>query len=125
MKEKIDILTENGKYAEEICLLFLANNDDLYLEYLLDYNIVGKKLETFAYKCCHDCNIDFMKETVLCISLDLFKLDLVHKNLESENPIPFIEKLRGSNEGYVATFTRYYRTFMNNMDKMLNNNKKR
>lgn len=125
MEEKINVLTDNGKYAEDICLLFLANNDSLYLDFLLEYGIIGEKLETFAYKCCHNGDIDFMKETLLCISMDLFKLQLVHQNLESENPIPFIEKLQENDEGYIATFTRYYKTFMDNMERKQNNNKKR
>lgn len=125
MKEKVKILTSNGKYAEEICSSFLVNNDLLYLDYLLDFGITGKKLETFAYKCCHNGDIEFMKETIICMSIDLFKQDLVHKNLESENPIPFIEKLQEKNEGYIATFTRYYKTFIDNMNKQQNNNKKR
>lgn len=119
LKNIIDELTENGKYANEICLQFLIENKDSYLEYLQKCNITGKKLETFAYKCCHDANIYYMMETLMCISMDIFDLKLVHQNLESNNPIPFIQQLQGDNEGYIACYKRYHDTFLNNM-----NNKK-
>jgi len=121
LKEIVEKLTENGKYANEICLQLLLENKDRCFEYLEKYNITGKKLETFAYKCCHDSNTDFIMETIMCISMDIFDLKLVHKNLESDNPIPFIEQLQGNNEGYIACYKRYHSTFLNNMK----NNKSR
>ena len=53
MDETINRLTENGNYANDICLIFVVNGDDMYLEYLDKIDIRGKRLEIFAHKCCH------------------------------------------------------------------------
>lgn len=113
----VDKLTEGGKYANEICLLLLVSENSYMLEYFDKYEISGRKLEIFANDCCNDCDVYMMREVLLCLDWDLFDIKLVHKNLESSNPIPFIDKLMIPNEGIIQRYKRYRDTFNKNMQQ--------
>ena len=107
----IDKLTEGGKYVPEMALLLLLNDNDYMLECFDRYNITGKKLETFLYKCCNNADMDTIRTVLLCLDWELFDINLVHENLEQSSPIPFIEDLSLPNEGHLQRFKRYKETF--------------
>ena len=117
----IDLLskvTEDGKYAGEICLYFTLSEQEHFLEQFDKLNIIGKKLETFVNDCCDNCNIDMIRTVLLCIDWGLFDINLVHKNLEQANPIPFIDKLfSDEHEGMIQRYERYKDTFNKNMQR--------
>lgn len=117
MEDVINKLTENGQYANELCLMFIVTNEEIYLKYLDTIDIRGKDLETFAYKCCHDADIEYMKETLLCISFGLFDLEIVYENLKRKNPLPFIDELNKPSDTRVRRYMRYKKEF----DKKFNN----
>lgn len=121
MVDIVNRLTENGNYANEICLLIMMSDNEYMLKYLDECEIRGKKLETFANTCCNECDLSLMAEVLLCISWDVFDLNLVHKNLDSAKPIAFIDELHKPNESLIQRYKRYKQTFINNM----NNNPKR
>lgn len=117
MDEMINRLTENGDYANDICLLLLVNNEDYFLKYLDKYNIAGRKLEKFFYDCCNNGDSHMLRTVFLCMDWNLFDKELVHENLEREHPIPFIDELYLPNEGFVSRYARYRDTFKANMSK--------
>lgn len=121
MEDIINRLTENGNYANEIVLLFIVNNDEVYLEYLDKIDIRGRDLEIFAYDCCHECDPEYIKDTLLCISFGLFDLDVIYDNLKSKNPLAIIDKL------HIPTDTpvRRYIRLKNEFDNKFINNKSR
>jgi len=86
MEDIINRLTENGNYANELVLMFLVNNDDVYLEYLDKIDIRGKDLEVFSNICCNECDLDYIKDTLLCISFGLFDLQTGHLHLITGTP---------------------------------------
>ena len=93
LEEVIERLTENGKYANELCLMLLVSDNEIYLRQLDSIGITGKELEIFAYKCCNDGDIRYIQDTLLCISFGIFDLPTVYKNLQSKNPLPFIKDI--------------------------------
>lgn len=111
MDEIINRLTENGNYASDICLIFVVNGDDMYLEYLDKIDIRGKRLEIFAHKCCNECDPDYIKDTLLCISFGLFDLDIINKNIDSSNPLPFIDELHKPSDSIVRRYVRLKNEF--------------
>ena len=114
-------LTENGQYANELCLMLLVSGEDYLLEYFDKIDIRGKDLETFAYDCCHDADIDYIRDTLLCISFGLFDLDKVYENLKSSNPINFIDERELSTDTHLQRFVRLKKEF----DQKFNKNKGR
>jgi len=121
MEDIINRLTENGNYANELVLMFLVNNDDVYLEYLDKIDIRGKDLEVFSNICCNECDLDYIKDTLLCISFGLFDLDVIYGNLKSKNPLPFINELYTPSDTHVGRFIR----LKNEFDNRFLNNKSR
>ena len=117
MEELVNKLTENGKYANEICLMCLVDNNEYMLKYFEKYDIIGRKLEIFAKDCCNEYDTNIMREVLLCMDWELFDVKLVHQNLESSNPIPFIEEYMIPGEGWIKRYQRYRDTFKNNMQK--------
>ena len=120
MDKIINRLTENGKYANEICLLFVIEQDEVYLEYCDKIGIRGKRLEIFANECCHKCDMDYIKDTLLCISFGLFDLDIVNKVIDSNNPVNFIDELHVPQD----TAVRRYIRLKNEFDVKFNNKKR-
>ena len=114
-------LTENGQYANELCLMFYVMDESYFLEYFDKIDIRGKDLETFAYKCCHEGDIDYIRDTLLCISFGLFDIDKVYENLKSSNPVNFIDERELSTDTHIQRFVRLKREF----DQKFNKNKGR
>ena len=64
IEEIINKLTENGKYDEGGCLLFLLDNMDHYLKYLLSINLTGKRLDNLFYKGCEEFSLECFSKTI-------------------------------------------------------------
>jgi hypothetical protein len=110
-EEIVNKLTENGKYCEDVCILFLLDDKVHYMKYLCDNGITGKKFETFIHKCCDVYDINCFVQTILYISFDIFQMKDVHENLESNNPIPFIKNYENKQVITINDYMFYSRDF--------------
>ena len=120
-EELIAKLTEDGEYANDICLL-LSLDDDKHYFYYLDYlEIRGKDLETFSYKCIPNLDIDYLKQTIRFLCSGFLGKDEIKENLRSNEPVYFIDKLMEVGD-YIE---REYEGYAYRFRCKLNNNKKR
>ena len=94
MKMKnIDYLTElqDKEIPDEIFLLYVVDNDNYHLKVLYDYRIYGKTCEKLFKLCQEDYEL-FSKTLSLIDQCSYITLEVVHINLNFEDPIPFLNK---------------------------------
>lgn len=115
MDELVNELTENGTYANVICLLIILENKERYLNQLKHLGITGKKIETLVYKCCNEFSIDYIGQTLFYLRSGFLDNKTIHDNLESDNPIPFLDKLLRDGEDWDYAFERCTGTFYQNL----------
>ena len=114
-------LTNDGEYANEFCLLMYLDDETQYLYYLQYLDIKGKDLEAFANNCIPDWDMDYIKQTIRYLCSGFLGKDEIKQNLESDKPIPFIDRLLVEGENIEWAYEKYSANFRSN----LNNNKKR
>lgn len=115
MDELIERLTENGKYANEICLLLLVNDNYTSLHYLDYLGITGKELENLE-KCCDDSSIDYLTQTIRFLRSGFLGKDEIKANLNSPNPVYFIDRLLRKGEDWDYAYEHYASTFRSKMN---------
>ena len=99
-------------------LLELGDFDsEPYIEILEWLDITGKRLDTFFEKCCH-CDIDYVRETLCYLQFEYISKKDILANLDSSNPIPFINRLPESNFEYLndhlyAEYTSVFNNLFN------------
>lgn len=115
MKKVIDRLTENGQHANEICLLLYLNNNYDTLHYLDFLDITGKSLETLFYKCCFEQKKQCLVETVRYLRSGFLDKETIHKNLNSDHPVYFIDRLLKVGEDWDYVYEDYTAKFHANL----------
>ena len=121
LEEIINKITEDGNYDSGLCLLFVLNNQDLYLDYLVSKDITGKRFETLLYKGCEVFDIECFTKTILYISFGIFEFEDVYKNLDSDNPIPFIANYEKGRNYFIREMQELHDDFKNRLAQQQNN----
>ena len=109
MDELINRLTDNGQYANDICLYLVIENDDQTLHYLDYLGIRGKDLETLANKCVP--SLDYLKETVRFLRSGFLGKDEITNNLKSSTPKCFITRFIRHNEDWDHAYEEFAGNF--------------
>lgn len=120
--EIIDDLTCKNQYATEICLLLYLSEKYSSLYYLDYLGIKGEDLETLVNKCCLEYSIDYITQTIRFLRSGFLGMDEIMANLNSKNPIPFIDRLLHEEEDYEIAYENYAGKFRSAFNA---NNKKR
>ena len=116
ISEVLERLTENNTYATDICLLLYLNENYTSLYYLDYLDIKGQELEQLQ-KCLKDPNdINYLTQTIRFLRSGFLGKDEIKENLNSKNPVPFIDRLLKVGEdwdyvyeGYAAKFRQALR----------------
>ena len=116
----IDRLTHNNKYASDICLLLYFSKSASTIHSLDKLDITGKNLETLVYKCLPEVTLDSINQTVRYLSSGFLSKDDIHYNLNSSEPVVFIDRLIQQGEDYENLYEHYSASF----NTRLKNNKR-
>lgn len=120
MKDVMDVinrLTHEGEYASDICLLLYMSEKYTSLYYLDYLNITGKELETLKEKCLIEDNLDYLTQTIRFLRSGYLGNDEIKSNLNSKNPIPFINRLLEEGENWELAYENYAGDFRCNFYK--------
>lgn len=121
IQDVLNRLTHNGEYANEVCLLLYLSEKYTSLYYLDYLNITGKELETLKEKCLIEDTLDCLTQTIRFLRSGFLDKKEIKDNLNSQNPIPFIDRLLTVGENWESAYEEYAGNFRYH----LNNNKKR
>lgn len=119
-EEIIIKLSDDGKYASDVCLMLYMDEEKQYLFYLDYLEIRCKDLETLAYKCIPSLDIDYLKQTIRFLCSGFLGKDEIEANLKSDNPVYFIDKLMKKGDYIEREYEGYSYRFRQKL-----NNKKR
>lgn len=92
ISEVLERLTHNNEYATDVCLLLYLNDEYTSLYYLDYLNITGKELENLP-KCCKEDDIKYLTQTIRFLRSGFLGNDEIKENLNSKNPVLFIDRL--------------------------------
>lgn len=115
--EIISRLTHNGQYATDICLLLYMSEKYTSLYYLDYLNITGKELETLKEKCLVEDSLDHLTQTIRFLRSEFLNNKEIKDNLNSKNPIPFIDRLLEKGENWELAYENYAINFRCNIRK--------
>jgi len=107
VEDIINRLTHDGKYANEICLLLYMSERYSSLYYLDYLNITGKELETLKEKCLVEDTLDYLTQTIRFLRSGFLDNKEIKENLNSKNPIPFIDRLLEEGENWETAYENY------------------
>lgn len=119
MDELINKLTHDGNYATDVCLLLALENASESLHYLDYLDITGKELETLAHDCLPNFDINYLKQTIRFLRSGFLDSKDIKNNLNSSNPVCFINRLIKEGEDWERVYEEYSYNFYKNL-----NNKK-
>ena len=117
MNDILKRLTHNGKYANDVCLqLYITENYSSL--YFLDYlNITGKELEILKEKCLAEDTLDYLTQTIRFLKSGFLGIDEIKNNVNSKNPIPFINRLLINGEDYESAYENFAGDFRCNISR--------
>ena len=106
ISEVLEKLTHNNTYATDICLLLYLNEEYTSLYYLDYLDITGKELENLS-KCCKDESIDYLTQTIRFLRSGFLGKDEIKENLNSKNPVLFIDRLLIPGENWEYAYENF------------------
>ena len=116
IQDVITRLTHDNTYATDICLLLYLNENYTSLYYLDYLDITGKELENLP-KCCKDDSIDYLTQTIRFLRSGFLTKEEIKANLNSKNPIPFVNRLLIIGENWELAYENFAGDFRYNFSK--------
>ena len=107
ISEVIDRLTENNTYATDICLLLYLNDNYPSLYYLDYLDIKGVELENLPNCLVDKDDINYLTQTIRFLRSGFLGKDEIKQNLNSKNPVPFIDRLIKKGEDWDYVYEDY------------------
>lgn len=107
ISEVIDRLTENNTYATDICLLLYLSDNYTSLYYLDYLDIKGKELENLPNCLVDKDDINYLTQTIRFLRSGFLGKDEIKQNLNSKNPVPFIDRLLKKGEDWDHVYEDY------------------
>lgn len=102
--EVIEKLTDNVEEARDIYLLLVSSEYKADIEKMCYYEIVGKRAVQL-YNLTKG-NINLVHQSIKFIESGLIPLKRIHKNLDSRNAKPLINRTINENESYDEFFKK-------------------
>jgi hypothetical protein len=116
ISDVLERLTHNNTYATDICLLLYLEEKYTSLYYLDYLNITGKELENLP-KCCKDDSIDYLTQTIRFLRSGFLSKDEIMENLNSKNPVLFIDRLLIPGEDWEHAYENFAGNFRCRLSK--------
>ncbi len=116
ISDVLERLTHNNTYATDICLLLYLEEKYTSLYYLDYLNITGKELENLP-KCCKDDSIDYLTQTIRFLRSGFLSKDEIMENLNSKNPVLFIDRLLITGEDWEHAYENFAGNFRCRLSK--------
>lgn len=110
MKDIMDVinrLTHDGEYANEVCLLLYMSEKYTSLYYLDYLDITGKELETLKDKCLVEDTLNYLTQTIRFLRSGYLGNEEIKENLNSQNPVPFIDRLLKEGENWEMAYENF------------------
>lgn len=96
--EILENVIKEKEEAKDICILLINSNYEEDVEKMCFYNITGKRAANLYFLCNGDAEL--IHQSIQFITSGKVELKNIHRNLDSKNPKPIINRKINKNESY-------------------------